>query len=705
MGIDNGKMSVFLNGTNTTLLHPTTLTSGKVYHLCVKKEKVTGNIILYVDGVKFNTNTSSTVDWTPDTFLNDSDGTKPTLGTFQNLAIYSRGISVDEIDTQMAIAFDQKPPENRYGHRNGIAPLRILNLMGDDLVAPPLLPAELGESYIMPSNITSGDWDGAAVGTLVTNTSTGWEITNNTLDNMVQDNGTRTIVCIIDKNDTGNSSGSFSGIYNKLGFYNFSTLSWTFENIPDKSHWFVSNDTIDPSANQYEEWFFDGGLWDRWNQTNVQDATGSTIKVKDLADTPSTYIPGTVLGVKKDLTGVEYTDHYLGASYKGRVITDQPIAYWRFADETIATFILDYSGNGNNLNFSGSGHILENSKLGNNLGTAIEISNLTTTVLTASTAIIPTGDTPKSVEMVIKPSTVSSPVNKVTAIKLGGTSDGEDLFITLNDSPQEIEFGSTGTGMSITHTPATAIIDEILHLVVTYTPGILKAYVNGELVGTLNITLNTGSSEFYVGSNAGDLTSNFEGIMSDVAIYGYELTNGKIKSHYDVMNSKYISKFSELEDAFELSSSESNKAVVVNSNGTGLISADLNYLPLSATIASSFVGYVNGDIPISSKIAMQIYDVATTINIGAPNSISSCLNPPTSDVVIDVVRADSGAYNVPSTIGTLSFTANNNNGIFSINNNVVFNVGDMVYLETGGDLFEMKDLFFNLRGVSGLPLV
>jgi hypothetical protein len=121
--------------------------------------------------------------------------------------------------------------------------------------------------------------------------------------------------------------------------------------------------------------------------------------------------------------------------------------------------------------------------------------------------------------------------------------------------------------------------------------------------------------------------------------------------------------------------------------------------PLPQWFANGMFMFINGSVPSSSKVALQIMDIETTLPVGIPNSKAYAYTAPTAQTDFNIIREANGSYGTQETIGTISFPTSSN-GSFTFNTQVVLGVGDMLYVESPANTNAMADMFINIRGKS-----
>jgi hypothetical protein len=108
-----------------------------------------------------------------------------------------------------------------------------------------------------------------------------------------------------------------------------------------------------------------------------------------------------------------------------------------------------------------------------------------------------------------------------------------------------------------------------IHVALTYTPGILRLYINGALQGVVNLNLNTASSVFRLGGAQGIIE------FDDLQIYNYELAATQIVELYNTNQFMAIPNFTQI--ASICSGSELLPLLTTSNNGiSGTWSPELN---------------------------------------------------------------------------------------------------------------------------------
>jgi hypothetical protein len=144
------------------------------------------------------------------------------------------------------------------------------------------------------------------------------------------------------------------------------------------------------------------------------------------------------------------------------------------------------------------------------------------------------------------------------------------------------------------------------------------------------------------------------------------------------------------------------EVLVVNSGGTSTDWA----LGLSAAtnIIDGLFGYVNGAIPTDSRVILQIQPHLLTILSGSVNSKFYSVVAPSDTVIFTIIKEVFNNYGTPNVLGTVTFVANNNDGLLSFTSQQVIQPNDMLYLLSPNDTYGMQDLFINLYGYSVMPI-
>lgn len=269
-----------------------------------------------------------------------------------------------------------------------------------------------------------------------------------------------------------------------------------------------------------------------------------------------TYSAGTLVYFNGNLSHVAYYNYGLSASaikthyaagqeagYRGRIVADGPVNYWRLGDlsgsvvaeDEIGTDSLDHVGNPT---LENPGLVASNT----NFSTAYNGVNQYST---KNVADYRTSDTTGSVELWFKTSKVMtdrrymfcSGDNATTTLfwLVGLSENGEIRTVNQNTSANTYVRNTNDTGFDD---------GEVHHLVVTYAGGATSnVYVDGILRSTYDNGSN-GTAPPWFNSLSGtdiitigaivrsDIAQHFPGVIDEVAVYNYALSGRQVLDHY-----------------------------------------------------------------------------------------------------------------------------------------------------------------------------
>ncbi len=215
-----------------------------------------------------------------------------------------------------------------------------------------------------------------------------------------------------------------------------------------------------------------------------------------------------------------------GASYRSVVVADGPLAYWRL-DEPMGYWndlfsAQDYSGNGRALTYGTSGIT---HAAGGALGDGDHASTGANAgpIATATSVFHPVGGAARSIEVWFKRTAL-----QYDALVAWGQS--QDALFALPSNGTSIEYW-LATGNTV-HANTTNLSDgSFHHAVFTYDGATGKIYVDGVLLVTQTITINSNaSSPLQLGSDR--FNEHLTGSLDDVALYDYALSGAQVAAHY-----------------------------------------------------------------------------------------------------------------------------------------------------------------------------
>ena len=214
--------------------------------------------------------------------------------------------------------------------------------------------------------------------------------------------------------------------------------------------------------------------------------------------------------------------------YAAAVMSDGPIAFWRLAESSGPTAV-DSAGlqdgiyNSTGVTYSASGPPGDPNSGVTFDGTAGRV------VVPYNEALNPAG--PFSIEFWARPNSLAAqgPVSSMTP----GRSGGYEFYLRINYGGYEFHTGLGGGYNMITGEGAAPPLGVWSHVVGVCDGGTnIYLYVNGYLVGTGNGTAFSAnpSNPFFIGCRRSS-TAFFNGSISDVAFYNYQLSSNQILTH------------------------------------------------------------------------------------------------------------------------------------------------------------------------------
>lgn len=244
------------------------------------------------------------------------------------------------------------------------------------------------------------------------------------------------------------------------------------------------------------------------------------------------------------------------ADYITEVLADNPIAYYRLNEPTLASPVLNMGSAGAAIdgvyaqNGTGAGPGVPGAQPGfevdnTSLRSFVSSGNVVRAVVADNDAFDTAGGL--TIEAWIyrtPPAGDNTNDNEGIVTKYLGTGNQRSyaLFYSATLGTLGFAVSSDGTGGStVFHTPAGATIaeDAWTHIAAVFDPGNrMELFVNGQSVGTPLDTgvptgVHAGSAELWIGGLANLATQRiFEGSIDEVAIYNYALDEDRILAHY-----------------------------------------------------------------------------------------------------------------------------------------------------------------------------
>ncbi|MSZ32188.1 MAG: hypothetical protein F2630_08275, partial [Actinobacteria bacterium] len=215
------------------------------------------------------------------------------------------------------------------------------------------------------------------------------------------------------------------------------------------------------------------------------------------------------------------------ASYTSAVLADSPTGFWALSDASGATSVTDQGSAGAN-----------GVPTSVTFGGATNFSPLATSQLaasfngTASRIVVPDNaawnSNTMTVEAWIRPAATQS-TNFASILSRNTASNG--WWIEQTNAGQIFAWVN---GVSMISASGVITPNRWQHIAMTYNGSDIKLYVNGVVVasvGAQNIELQTISSPFQIGARNTTPVNFYNGLISNVALYGTALTDARIQNH------------------------------------------------------------------------------------------------------------------------------------------------------------------------------
>jgi RHS repeat-associated protein len=225
-------------------------------------------------------------------------------------------------------------------------------------------------------------------------------------------------------------------------------------------------------------------------------------------------------------SSVAVTPNGTASDYGSTVLADNPLIFYQFNDAS-GTSVGDSSGNGRTGTYgTGTGFGAPGALIGST-DTAIQAPASGTWAITQSGSALPTGGADRTYELWFR---ISSSYNHT----LVATGDGSNhLFnINLTSNNQVVLYGDGNTSAGV-GTPNT-YIDNVWHLIdVAVSSGTEFIYLDGQQIGSANLTINTAGGYPLDISNGGGIYPGGEA-LDEFAVYGTRLSTARIEAHWSV---------------------------------------------------------------------------------------------------------------------------------------------------------------------------
>jgi hypothetical protein len=224
-----------------------------------------------------------------------------------------------------------------------------------------------------------------------------------------------------------------------------------------------------------------------------------------------------------------------GITYEEEVLSDHPLAYWRFG-ETSGTTAVDSSGNGHDGTYVGGVTLGAPGAIANDPDTSVSFDGATAW-MNAGDIFQFAGTVPCSFEAWVNP-TIDANYHEVLSRSdgQGPTTVGTLMYVEPTGSAFADFAHRQDTASDIASSSAPVTAGAFTHLVGVYDGSNVLLYVNGALAGQKPTTLATpaATNPFVVGAQSAGLSCWFDGPIDEVAVYGAALPAARIAAHYKV---------------------------------------------------------------------------------------------------------------------------------------------------------------------------
>jgi len=121
-------------------------------------------------------------------------------------------------------------------------------------------------------------------------------------------------------------------------------------------------------------------------------------------------------------------------------------------------------------------------------------------------------------------------------------------------------------------------------------------------------------------------------------------------------------------------------------------------------VDTGIVAFMPNAMISEKKLVIQKVEREMTLPIGIPYSQAYCDEPPILDVVLGIHTALHPLYDLPTQLGTITFTPGSKSGVFHFPAQAVIGVGNIIYIESPLDTGGIRDVYVNVLGYSLFPL-
>lgn len=218
-----------------------------------------------------------------------------------------------------------------------------------------------------------------------------------------------------------------------------------------------------------------------------------------------------------------------GADYRQTVLSDGPVAYWRFGEAPSSTMALDETAPGYMGTYQGGVTLGVTGALAGDPNSAARFDGVDDQVDFGDVLDF-TGLVPYSVEVWVLPDVVQPSGHRIICAKQLGATDGLDFG--LDPATQTLYFarevGVAGEG-------ATGMVPfgQFSHVVGTFDGTSLRAYLNAVELSVVAAQLAFPDSPApWVVGNSYNVAEQLSGVIDELAVYDKALSPARIAAHY-----------------------------------------------------------------------------------------------------------------------------------------------------------------------------
>lgn len=234
------------------------------------------------------------------------------------------------------------------------------------------------------------------------------------------------------------------------------------------------------------------------------------------------------------LTPAEVQDHTANCSYASTIArTSGLVDYWRM-DETSGTTAYDSGPGAATGTFTSASMLKANGALTSSSRPAVRFTASSSQVLAATTNDNFAGTSPFTVEMWVKPASLSASIySRLISYEQtdGNGRQGWTVLIDPAASQAVFQRWSNGTSNSV-QAGTSFVVGTWTYVVATYDGSTMRLYLNGSSVASQSSSqsIATFATSLRVGNSYSN--SAFDGILDEVAVYNVALSGATIAAHY-----------------------------------------------------------------------------------------------------------------------------------------------------------------------------